>query len=179
MSRVTTRDARPLSRHARRETFLFADLCGFTEYTSRNGDDRAADLAVRFHQRVRELAAEEGCDLVKCIGDAVMVHARSCCVAVRLAQRILEWGDHEDCPPIRIGMDRGPAVQRDGDWYGGTVNVAARVADAARAGELLLTERARNALRGGTRSDLVARGAVSLKGLPALALHSAPSDLAA
>jgi len=108
-----------------------------------------------------------------------MVHASSCCVALRLAQRILELGDHEDWPPIRIGMDRGPAVKRDDDWYGGTVNTAARVADAAIAGELLLTERARKAIRGGARAGLVARGAVSLKGLGALALHAAPSHLAA
>ena len=54
-------------------TFLFADLCGFTDYTRRHGDEFAARLAVRFHDRAGELAAEEGCELVKSIGDAVMI----------------------------------------------------------------------------------------------------------
>jgi class 3 adenylate cyclase len=157
------------------ETFLFADLCGFTEYTSEHGDELAADLAISFHRRVRELVSEEGCELIKCIGDAVMIHSGDCRVAMQLAHRILALGDCEGRPPIRIGMDRGPAVQREGDWYGGTVNVAARVADAATAGELLVTERACNAMRGAARVRLVARGVLHLKGLPALAVHSARS----
>ena len=162
-----------------RETFLFADLCGFTEYTSLHGDELAADLAVSFHRLVRKLAAEEGCDLVKCIGDGVMIHSVDCRIAVRLAQRILALGDCEGRPPIRIGIDRGPAVRRAGDWYGDTVNVAARVADAAIGGELLITERARNAIAGTARASLVARGVVRLKGLPALSLHSGRLRLAA
>src|SRR5437868_5522937 len=161
-----------------RETFLFADMCGFTEYTSRHGDELAADLAMSFHRLVRRLAAEEGCDLVKCIGDAVMIHSGDCRVAVRLAQRILELGGCDGRPPIRIGIDRGSAVQRSGDWYGDTVNVAARVADAATAGELLVTERARIAITGTDGVHLVARGKLRLKGLPALVVHSSRSPVA-
>jgi adenylate cyclase len=167
------------ARRKARETFLFADLCGFTEYTCRHGDELAADLAVSFHRLVRKLAAEEGCDLVKCIGDGVMIHSVDCGIAVRLAERILALGDCEGRPPIRVGLDRGPAVRRAGDWYGDTVNVAARVADAATAGELLITERARDAIVGSARARLVARGVVRLKGLPALSVHSARSSLAA
>ena len=155
------------------ETFLFADLCGFTEYTCRHGDELAADLAIAFHERVRELAADEGCDVVKVIGDAVMVHSVDCRAAIRLACRILALGELDDCPPIRIGVDSGPAVQRDGDWYGSTVNAAARVADAAIPGELLLTERARTAVAGTLAIKLVARGVRHLKGLPAFPVHAA------
>jgi adenylate cyclase len=157
------------------ETFLFADMCGFTEYTSRNGDDLAADLAVSFHRLVRQLAAEAGCDLVKCIGDGVMIRSGDCRVAVQLAHRILALGDCDGRPPIRIGIDTGSAVRRAGDWYGDTVNVAARVADAATAGELLVTDRARNAITGAESIRLVARGKLRLKGRPALAVHAARS----
>jgi len=45
-------------RRAAAASFLFADLCGFTAYTSLHGDERAADLAIEFQERVRELAAE-------------------------------------------------------------------------------------------------------------------------
>jgi adenylate cyclase len=161
------------SEGAARETFLFADLCGFTEYTCRHGDKRAADLAITFHQRVGELAAGEGCNVIKAIGDAVMVHSTDCRVAVRLACRILALSASDDFPPIRIGLDSGPAVQRAGDWYGWTVNAAARVTDAAAPGELLVTERARIALAGLPSVKLVARGVRRLKGLPAFPVHAA------
>lgn len=58
-----------------------------------------------------------------------------------------------------------------GDWYGSTVNMAVRVAEAAEAGELLMTEGTRAAL--GRVSDLgiVERGVHALKGLPDSVLH--------
>jgi adenylate cyclase len=155
------------------ETFLFADLCGFTEYTCRHGDELAADLAIGFHARVRELAADERCNVVKSIGDAVMVHSADCRVAIRLACRILALSELDGYPPIRIGLDTGPAVERDGDWYGSTVNTAARVTDAATPGELLVTERARTAVADTGTIELAARGVRRLKGLPASPLHAA------
>ncbi|MDQ6812099.1 MAG: adenylate/guanylate cyclase domain-containing protein [Actinomycetota bacterium] len=154
-------------------TFLFADLCGFTEFTTRHGDELAADLAIAFHERVRELASNEGCDVVKAIGDAVMVRSADCARAVRLACRILALGGCGGYPPIRIGLDSGPATERDGDWYGTTVNTAARVADAATPGQLLVTDRARTAMHGADCIALAARGAHRLKGLPVLTVHAA------
>jgi class 3 adenylate cyclase len=167
--RAPSRPSQQTAFHA----FLFADLCGFTEYTWRHGDELAADLAVAFHIRVRALAEQEGCRVVKFIGDAAMVHSPDCRVAVRLACRILALSDLEGYPPIRIGLDSGPAVERDGDWYGSTVNTAARVADAAPPGELLVTERVRSAVADAVSIKLVARGIRKLKGLPALPVHAA------
>jgi len=158
-----------------RETFLFADLCGFTEYTCRYGDKPAADLAVGFHRRVRELAADEGCNVVKSIGDAVMVHSHDCRIAVRLAWRILALSEAYGYPPIRIGIDSGPAVRREGDWYGSTVNAAARVADVATPGELLMTERVRSAVEDSLSIRVIPRGIRDLKGLPAAPVHAAVS----
>ena len=155
------------------QTFLFADLCGFTEYTCRHGDELAAELALAFHQRVRELASQEGCVVVKSIGDAVMVHGGDGHAAVRLAGRILALSELERYPPIRIGLDSGPAVEREGDWYGSTVNTAARVADAASPGEVLITDRARATIAASASVELVARGLWHLKGLPALEVHAA------
>ena len=81
-------------------SFLFADLCGFTAYTCLHGDELAADLAIDFQERVRELAVEEGCSVVKSIGDAVMVHSRDCRAAARLACRILALSEADGFPPI-------------------------------------------------------------------------------
>jgi adenylate cyclase len=155
-----------------RATFLFADLCGFTEYTRRHGDELAADLAVDFHHRVCGLAADEDCWVVKSIGDAVMVHSKSSWTAVRLACRILALSRLAGYPPIRIGIDSGPAVRRGGDWYGSTVNAAARIADIATPGELLMTERVRAAVGDAASIETVPRGLRALKGLPDAPVHA-------
>jgi len=142
-------------------TFLFADLAGFTDFTDRHGDERAAELAVSFHEQVASLAQEHGCEVVKTIGDAVMVRGENCPAAVRLAQQIIERALREGLPPVRVGLDTGPAVQRNGDWFGATVNIASRVTALTRAGELLMTERARDACE----AEPAARGCYRLKGL--------------
>jgi adenylate cyclase len=146
----------------RLHTFLFADLAGFTRFTARHGDDRAAELAVCFYEHVRELARAHGCEAIKAIGDAVMVRGHDGDAMVKLAARILALADEHGFPPVRVGLDTGPAVQRGGDWFGATVNVAARVTSAASPGELLLTERTREAYAGA----LCERGRYRLKGLP-------------
>jgi adenylate cyclase len=154
-------------------TFLFADLCGYTEYTWRHGDDRSAELAVGFNELVARLATEESCKVVKSIGDGVMVHADRCINAVQLARRIHRGSARLGYPPIRVGIDTGSAVSRNGDWYGNTVNTAARVAEAADPGELLMTTRAVAAASKSAAIETVERGCQALKGLPDCSLHAA------
>jgi len=159
----------------RLHTFLFADLVGFTELTSEQGDDEAAELAICFHRRVSELARELGCHVVKAIGDAVMVRSENGEAAVQLASRILGLARAEALPPVRVGLDTGPAVERNGDWFGATVNTASRVTAAAGVDELLMTERTRNAAAGVRGLELTARGKHPLKGLPEQILFGEPS----
>ena len=159
----------------RLHTFLFADLVGFTQLTSERGDDEAAELAISFHGRVSELARELGCHMVKAIGDAVMVRSENGEAALQLASQILGLARAEGLPPVRVGLDTGPAVERNGDWFGATVNTASRVTAAACAGELLMTERTRNAAAGAGGLELIARGRHPLKGLPAQDLFGQPS----
>jgi class 3 adenylate cyclase len=122
-------------------TFLFADLVGYTTLTSVVGDERAAELSLRFWERVRALATDHDAEALKLIGDAVMVLGRRPAESIRLGLRILdELDEREGFPPIRIGMNTGTAVCRAGDWFGATVNVAARVSRSARGNEVLLTE---------------------------------------
>jgi len=155
-------------------TFLFADLVGYTSFTEQVGDDVAADVAVAFQARAERMAAAYGCDVIKKLGDAVMIHGRDAARVVALALRLRrELAAEGGCPPLRMGVHSGSAVQRDGDWYGATVNIAARVADAAGAGEILLSlsTRERIARAGVTIAD---RGARSFKNVTApLALFAA------
>ena len=155
-------------------TFLFVDLCGYTEYTWRHGDARSAELATGVHALVRNLAQEEGCEFVKAVGDGAMVRAEECERAIVLAERLIASAAELGYPRLRVGIDTGPAVAREGDWYGTTVNTAARVVDAAAPGEVLVTDRARESAVAGS-IQTVASGAHSLKGLPECILHVARS----
>jgi adenylate cyclase len=122
------------------QTFLFADLSGFTALTEAHGDERAADLVGGFCGAVRRLLAEHQAQEVKTIGDALMLRSGDAAAAIRLGLCIvLDVGAQHGFPLVRVGMHTGPAVERGGDWFGSTVNLAARVSAAAAGGEALLT----------------------------------------
>lgn len=124
-----------------KSTFVFADLAGFTALTEAHGDEQAATMALDFCSRIRERAAAIDAEVVKTIGDAALIRCEDAAAAIRLGLAIVEEeGERLRFPAVRVGMNSGTAVKRDGDWFGGAVNVAARVAAAAAAGEVLLTQ---------------------------------------
>ena len=126
------------------QTFVFTDLVGFTALTTAQGDDRAAEVALDFYRRVRSLLPSHRAEEVKTIGDAMMLRCEDPAMAVRLGLRIVD--DLEAVagfPPVRVGMHTGPAVSREGDWYGATVNVAARLCAVAGGGEVLVSDATR------------------------------------
>jgi adenylate cyclase len=122
--------------------FVFADLVGFTALTAAHGDERGAEIATRFHTAVRDLVRREAESAeVKTFGDGLMVRAADPAGAIGLGVAIAETvSGLGDVPPVRVGVHAGPAVHRDGDWYGTAVNVASRLCDAAGAGEVLVSE---------------------------------------
>lgn len=122
-------------------SFLFVDLVGFTALAAERGDDNAAAVAIDFVARVRALAPAHDAEIVKTLGDGVMLRARRPDDALRLGVRIVAVVQAAPAlPPVRVGVHTGPAVGRDGDWYGTTVNVAARLCSAAAGGEVLASE---------------------------------------
>jgi adenylate cyclase len=122
------------------QTFLFADLAGFTALTEVHGDEQAADLVAGFCRAVRELLPVHNGKEVKTVGDAVMVRAADAADAVRLGLAVVEDArGRPRFPIVRVGMHTGSAIERDGDWFGAGVNLAARVAAAAKGDEVLLT----------------------------------------
>ena len=126
-------------------TFLFADLVGFTALSIERGDEQAAEVATRFQRDVRTLAARHDATVVKSLGDGAMVWAADAGDALRLGIELANGLD--GLPPVRVGLNTGPAVERDGDFFGSTVNLAARLSQAARGGEVLLSEATRTAAR--------------------------------
>jgi adenylate cyclase len=136
-------------------TFLFTDLVGFTALTAARGDDSAADVALAFYRRVRALLPTHRGEEVKAIGDALMIRCEDAGLAIRLGLRIVsDLEEDPDCPPVRVGMHTGPAVEREGDWYGTTVNVAARLCAAAGGGEVLVSDATRDAAGSLRKVDL-------------------------
>jgi adenylate cyclase len=126
---------------AERHTFVFTDLVGFTALTEARGDDGAAEVALDFYRHVRALLPAHGADEVKTIGDALMLRCPDPHHAIRLGLRVV--ADLEAVPgfpPVRVGMHTGPAVEREGDWYGTTVNVAARLCAATGGGQVLVSQ---------------------------------------
>jgi class 3 adenylate cyclase len=122
-------------------TFLFTDLVGFTALTAERGDEGAADVALEFYGRVRALLAAHRAEEIKAIGDALMIRCEEPSLAIQLGLRIVsELDEDPDFPAVRVGVNTGTAVRREGDWYGAGVNVAARLCAAAGGGEVLVSE---------------------------------------
>jgi class 3 adenylate cyclase/YHS domain-containing protein len=93
-----------------------------------------------FTDEVCALLPDYGAEQVKAIGDAVMIRAADPERAVRLAIAIVyDVGRRHALPAVRAGLHTGPAVERGGDWFGATVNLAARVSGAAAGGQVLIT----------------------------------------
>jgi class 3 adenylate cyclase/YHS domain-containing protein len=122
-------------------TFLFADLAGFTAMTEAMGDESAVEVAAEFCDELESLAPQFDAEVIKAIGDAVMVRADQAGAAIRFGLDIVNVvGERHFFPAIRVGMHTGPAIERDRDWFGASVNLAARVSAEASASEVLLTE---------------------------------------
>jgi adenylate cyclase len=121
-------------------TFAFVDLAGFTALTEAHGDAEAVAIVRAFRERAREVLGP-GDEFVKSIGDAAMLlfpTPRRAIDGLReLLARELVIEDTVLLP--RAGAHHGVAVADDGDYYGAAVNLAARVANEARGGQLLVT----------------------------------------
>ena len=140
-------------------TFVFADIAGFTALTEAHGDADAAELAATFCGEISQVARDSGGEVIKTIGDAVMVRHGdpSQAVALGLAAAHEVIAGH-GFPAVRVGMHHGPALAREGDWFGATVNLAARVAAAAAGGEVLVTGAVRDRVGEMTGVEFEARG---------------------
>jgi adenylate cyclase len=97
------------------QTFLFADLSGFTALTEAHGDEQAADLVGEFCVAVRQLLAAHQAQELKTIGDALMLRTADAAAAIRLRLCIVhDVGARHGFPLVRVGMHTGPAVERRG-----------------------------------------------------------------
>jgi adenylate cyclase len=144
-------------------SLCFIDLTGFTRYTEEEGDIEALDVVENFVASVEATLPREA-TIVKTIGDEVMIVSPD-------PLSLTEWAvdflaRFEQRPQPRVGIHYGDAVYRDGDYFGGQVNLAHRIVNRALAGEVLVTDAVCGALAASDRLQSEGIGRVSLKGFP-------------
>jgi class 3 adenylate cyclase/YHS domain-containing protein len=121
-------------------TIAFVDLAGFTALTEVHGDAAALDLVDAFTSVANRAVADVDAEIVKTIGDAVMVAAAGPAPGLEAVRRLFEACYAAPAfPDPRAGLHHGPVLPRDGDFFGATVNLAARVASRAGSGQVVAT----------------------------------------
>jgi adenylate cyclase len=118
---------------------LFVDLTGYTRLTEATGDELAARLATRLATVAGDVARERGGEVVKLLGDGAMLCFDAAGPAVAAGISLIRVVPAAGLPEAHVGISAGRVISRDGDYFGHTVNVAARVAGHAGPGEVLVT----------------------------------------
>jgi adenylate cyclase len=141
--------------------------------TEEGGDEAAAELAGRLRTLVRRSSQEHGGESVKWLGDGVMLYFPYPGAGVLASLDMVERAAEEELPPARAGIHAGPVVFQEGDYFGRTVNIASRIADYARPGEVVVSQEVVESAPEDSLS-FTEIGPVTLKGvLEELTLHSA------
>ena len=130
---------------SRQTTVLFADVTGSTKLYETAGDALAAETIGRCLEKLRLSAEATGGRVVKTMGDSVMAlfsnpdAAASAAAQMQVAiESLPAVGDIK--LGVRIGFHAGPVIQRDNDIYGDTVNVAYRLHEQAKKGQVLTSD---------------------------------------
>jgi adenylate cyclase len=122
------------------EAAAFADLVGYTSLAEEAGDAVAADVSLALSQLVKETAARHRGEVVKMLGDGVHFHFRDPHDAVRASLDVVRQVRPRGLPPAHVGVNAGPMVYDEGDYFGRAVNIAARIAARARADQVFVGE---------------------------------------
>ena len=145
-------------------TILVTDIVGSTERAAELGDRAWAELLDRHHAIVREqLHAFRG-EEVDTAGDGFLATFDGPGRAIRAAVAIRD-GLRESGIPVRCGLHTGEAERVGGKVAGIAVHLAARIADTAESGEILVSDTVRS-LVAGSGIEFAERGSVSLRGVP-------------
>ena len=115
----------------------FADIAGYTGLSHQLDPTELAAMLARFEATTGDVIAAAGATVAKRIGDAVMFVTNAPGVACALALELIEACTRERLPKLRIGLAVGQVIVRQGDFYGPTVNLAARLVAAAEPGTAL------------------------------------------
>jgi adenylate cyclase len=148
----------------RTEGCAFADLSGYTRLTEESGDEVAAGVSLKLAELVSEIASRHRGAVVKMLGDGVHFHFDDPHGAVMASLDLVDAVHPAGLPPAHVGVNAGPMIYDEGDYFGRTVNIAARIASQAGSDQVFVGQDVlRHVSPDGFR--LVEVGAFELKGI--------------
>jgi adenylate cyclase len=125
----------------------FADLVGFTVLSQQLDDHELAEVVERFETTAYDVVSAHGGRVVKMIGDEVMYEVPDPASAALIGLELSDaFHDDETVNDVRVGIAYGPALAREGDLFGPTVNLAARLVGIAYGGAVVTSAEVREAL---------------------------------
>jgi adenylate cyclase len=150
---------------ARPPAICFLDITGYTRLTQERGDRAAANLAENLARLVKRSSVAHGGRPVKWLGDGVMFWFRDPGPGVVAALEMVDGVREAGLPPAHVGLHAGPVIVQEGDYYGQTVNMASRIAEYARPGEVLVSQSVAEVAGATDGVSLTPIGEVELKGV--------------
>jgi adenylate cyclase len=134
----------------------FADMVGFTLLSQHLAADELAAVVRRFEEISYDIVAAHGGRVVKTIGDEVMFVLSDPVSAARIGLALADaYADDDLLGDVRVGMAAGPVLVRDGDYFGPTVNLAARIVQIAEPGTVLVSDELHAMLQANAGGELV------------------------
>jgi class 3 adenylate cyclase len=133
-------------------TIMFTDIADSTSIAAALGDRAWTRTISRHLETLTGVVEESGGVVIKTLGDGAMSNFSSTRRAMQAAislQRAVAADEREPRLSVRIGLHTGDVIQAGGDFFGTVVNKAARIAAAARPGEILVSDAARAMVSGG------------------------------
>ena len=163
------------SKLERPPAMCFLDITGYTRLTQERGDEAAAGLAQQLNRLVQRTSVAHAGKPVKWLGDGVMLYFREPGPGVVAALDMVDGVRAAGLPPAHVGLHAGPILFQEGDYFGTTVNVASRIAEYARPGEVLVSQDVVDAADGSSPAlRFTEIGPIELKGVAgAMRLHAA------
>ena len=158
----------------------FLDITGYTRLTQERGDAAAAELAERLANLVQRNSVQRGGRPIKWLGDGVMFYFADAGPSVVAALEMVSGVSEAGLPPAHVGIHCGPVHFQQGDYFGQTVNLASRIAEFARPGEVLVSQEVVDAAESDERVAFRMIGPVELKGVSgSVVLYSADTAVTA
>jgi len=127
----------------------FADLVGFTALAQQVSDAELADVVDQFERLAYDVVVAGNGRVVKMIGDEVMFLVDDPVCAAEIALGLAEASrDAAELSDVRVGLAIGPVIEREGDAFGATVNLASRATSIAYPGTVVVSPELRGLLEG-------------------------------
>ena len=126
-------------------TVMFSDIEGFTSITERLGDRQAMEILREHNFIIRRRISTSGGHEIKAQGDGFMIafsgasHALECAVGIQQDLAARNHTKPDEPIRVRLGLHSGEAIRDGNDFLGGSVILAARIAQQAAGGEILVS----------------------------------------